>query len=294
MSPLRTALALALALALSGCRSLAEAPEAASATAGPAAAVPAHDNLNATAWLQASAEADMAHRQTWRAAQALLDEALADPDWDALIPADRIAPLAGLPPAVVVDVDETVLDNSPYQVRLIRDDAEFNEATWNAWVDEGRAGAVDGAVAFAREATKRGVTMIYLTNREHGKSAATRANLEALGFPKVAESPFLGLGMDTPGCTPKGSDKGCRRQWVAQRYRVLMQMGDQLGDFFNIAENTPAARAAALQTHDAWVGQRWFMLANPSYGSWEPALYGNDRSLSPDARRAAKREALRD
>jgi acid phosphatase len=259
-----------------------------------AAAPPPNDNLNATAWLQASVEADMAHRQTWRAAESLLDAALADPNWDALTPDDRIAPLAGLPPAVVVDVDETVLDNSPYQVRLIKRDAVFNDATWNAWVDEGRAGAVSGAAAFARAAAERGVTLIYLTNREHGKSAVTRRNLEALGFPPVAESQFLGLGVETPGCTPKGSDKGCRRQWVAQRYRVLMQMGDQLGDFLSIAKNTPPARAAQLAPFDAWVGQRWFMLANPSYGSWEPALYGNDRQLGPEGQRAAKRAALRD
>lgn len=293
MSPLRSAaLALALALVLGGCHSLPHAAPTAPAAAS--AYPPPHDNLNATAWLQASVEADMAHRQTWRAAEALLAVALADPAWDALTPADRIAPLAGLPPAVVVDVDETVLDNSPYQVRLIRDDALFNDATWNAWVDEAGATGVAGAPEFARAAAARGITMIYLTNREHGKSAVTRRNLEALGFPPAAEAHFLGLGRETPGCTPKGSDKGCRRQWVAQRYRVLMQFGDQLGDFLSITGNTPAARAAQLVPFDAWVGQRWFMLANPSYGSWEPALYGNDRRLAPQDQRAAKRAALRD
>lgn len=289
MNPIRTALALVLAVALSGCSTLPGPPVEAGG-----AGVPAHDNLNATAWLQQSAEADMAHRQTWRAAGALLDRALADPQWDALTPADRVAPLAGLPPAIIVDVDETVLDNSPYQVRLIRNDAPFEDATWNAWVDEGRAGAVDGAAVFARAAAARGITMIYLTNREHSKSAVTRANLAALGFPEAGEAQFLGLGVETPGCMPKGSDKGCRRQWVAQRYRVLMQMGDQLGDFFSITDNSIAARAAQLQAFDGWVGERWFMLANPSYGSWEPALHGNDQRLSPEARRAAKRAALRD
>jgi acid phosphatase len=295
MTPFRpAALALAVSLLLAGCRSTPEAaPEAAAQTAAPTA-VAAHDNLNATAWLQASTEADMAHRQTWRAAERLLDAALADPTWDALTPADRVAPLAGLPPAIVVDVDETVLDNSPYQVRLIRDAAEFNDATWNAWVDEARATAVAGAPEFAQAAAKRGITMIYLTNREHAKSDVTRRNLAAVGFPPAGEAQFLGLGVETPGCVPKGSDKGCRRQYVAQRYRVLMQFGDQLGDFLSVAENTPPARAAQLQGFDAWVGQRWFMLANPSYGSWEPALYGNDRTLSPEAQRAAKRAALRD
>jgi acid phosphatase len=257
-------------------------------------AVPAHDNLNATAWVQSSVEARMAHRQAWRSAERLLDAALADASWDALAPNDRVAPVAGLPPAIIVDVDETVLDNSPYQVRLIREDGSFDDATWNAWVDEARATAVAGAPEFAQAAAKRGITIIYLTNREHAKSAVTRRNLEAVGFPPAAESQFLGLGVETPGCVPKGSDKGCRRQFVAQRYRVLMQFGDQLGDFVSVADNGLEARAAQLQGFDAWVGQRWFMLANPSYGSWESALYGNDRSLSRDAQRSAKRAALRD
>ena len=289
------ALVLALSAALSGCQTVAEAPgpQSAASTAS-APTVPAHDNLNATAWVQSSVEARMAHRQAWRSAERLLDAALADPSWDALAPGDRIAPLDGLPPAIIVDVDETVLDNSPYQVRLIRGGGVFEDGTWNAWVDEARATAVAGAPEFAQAAAKRGITMIYLTNREHAKSAVTRRNLEAVGFPPVADSQFLGLGVETPGCISKGSDKGCRRQFVAQRYRVLMQFGDQLGDFVSVTDNAPAARAAQLQGFDAWVGQRWFMLANPSYGSWEPALYGNDRSLSPEGQRAAKRAALRD
>jgi acid phosphatase len=294
--PHRAALAFALAAALAGCQTVAEAPVA-TPMPKPAAtesAVPAHDNLNATAWLQSSVEARMAHRQTWRSAERLLDAALADASWDALAPNDRIAPVAGLPPAIIVDVDETVLDNSPYQVRRIHDGGPFEDGTWNAWVDEARATAVAGAPEFAQAAAKRGITMIYLTNREHAKSAVTRRNLEAVGFPPAAESQFLGLGFETPGCVPKGSDKGCRRQFVAQRYRVLMQFGDQLGDFVSVTDNGLAPRAAQAQRFDAWVGQRWFLLANPSYGSWESALYGNDRSLPPEAQRAAKRAALRD
>jgi acid phosphatase len=278
-----------VSLALPGCRS-----SGGSVPSTPSAIVPAHDNLNATAWVQSSVEARMAHRQAWRSAERLLDAALADASWDALTPNDRVAPVAGLPPAIIVDVDETVLDNSPYQVRLIREDGRFDDATWNTWVDEARATAVAGAPEFAQAAAKRGITMIYLTNREHAKSAVTRRNLEAVGFPPAAESQFLGLGVETPGCVPKGSDKGCRRQFVAQRYRVLMQFGDQLGDFVSVSDNALEARATQLQGFDAWVGQRWFMLANPSYGSWESALYGNDRSLSRDAQRAAKRAALRD
>lgn len=287
-------LVLALSVALAGCQTLGSAPDAAAAPAAAASpTVPAHDNLNATAWVQQAAEAQMAHRQTWRSAERLLDAALADPQWDALTPDDRVTPLTGLPPAIVVDVDETALDNSAYQARLIRDDARFDDATWAAWVAERKALPVAGAAEFAQAAAQRGITMIYLTNREHGMSADTRANLAAVGFPAPAEAQFFGMGVATPGCEPKGSDKGCRRKLVAQRYRVLMQFGDQLGDFFSITDNASAARAAQLQGFDAWVGQRWFTLANPSYGSWEPALYGNDRSLPAEQQRQKKRDGLR-
>jgi acid phosphatase len=180
----RAALALALATALAGCQTVTEAP-AATPMPKPAVsepAVPAHDNLNATAWVQSSVEARMAHRQAWRSAERLLDAALADPSWDALAPGDRVAPVAGLPPAIIVDVDETVLDNSPYQVRLIRDGGAFDDGTWNAWVDEARATAVAGAPEFAQAAARRGITMIYLTNREHAKSAVTRSAVPRLGL----------------------------------------------------------------------------------------------------------------
>ena len=145
MTRLRSAaLVLALSAALAGCQTVAEAPAATPMPKPQASepAVPAHDNLNATAWVQSSVEARMAHRQAWRSAERLLDAALADASWDALAPNDRVAPVAGLPPAIIVDVDETVLDNSPYQVRLIREDGRFDDATWNTWVDEARATAV--------------------------------------------------------------------------------------------------------------------------------------------------------
>ena len=292
MTPTRLFATAILALALAGCQTVPQAP-ASPAPAAQDEPFAAHDNLNATAWLQQSAEARMLQQQTWRSAARLLDAAVADAAWDALEPVDREGTLAGLPPAIIVDVDETVLDNSAYQARMIRDGRRFEDATWNAWVNERDAAAVAGAADFAREAARRGVTMIYLTNREHGSSTGTRANLEAVGFPPIGADQFLGLGAPTPGCVTTGSDKSCRRQWVAKRYRVLMQFGDQLGDFVSITDNAPAARATRLAAFDAWIGERWFTLPNPTYGSWEPALYGNDRALSPDQQRAAKRASLR-
>ncbi|KGM53411.1 acid phosphatase [Lysobacter arseniciresistens ZS79] len=286
---LSSALPLALLLAaLAGCR---HAPVDAPAPA--AATTPADDNLNAVLWMQASSEYRAAAAQTWRAAAARLDAALADPGWDALVPAERGNPATGLPPAVIVDVDETVLDNSPYQARLVADGVEYASASWAAWVDERRATPVPGVLEFARAAQARGVTIVYISNRTEAMQDATIANLRAAGLPVAGEAVFLGKGTVVEGCTSADSgDKACRRRLAGRDYRVLMQFGDQLGDFMAVEPNTPAARAALMATHGGWFGERWWMLPNPSYGDWQPALFGNDWRLSPVQRREAKHGAL--
>ncbi|MGN2245231.1 5'-nucleotidase, lipoprotein e(P4) family [Frateuria sp. GZRR35] len=278
--------ALAALLLLAGCT--------AAPTPRPmAAAVPADDNLNATAWVQNAVEHDLIYLQTYRDAREHLAAALADAQWDALTPADRTRPVRGLPPAVVLDVDETVLDNSPYQARLVRTHAPFDQASWDAWCREARARAVPGVVAFTRDAAAHGVKVIFISNRDKALDEATLANLRQVGVPVAGPDALLGLGTTVPGCTAHGSDKGCRRQWVSRHYRVLMQFGDQLGDFLDIAQNTPAGRESAVKPYLDWIGQRWFVLPNPTYGSWEPALFGNDWRLPPEDRRKRKIESLR-
>lgn len=297
---------IAAALMLSACRSQTP-PEAAAATATPAATpavapptpstAPAHDNLNAVLWMQTSVEYRAAAEQTYRAAADKLDRALKQRHWDALVPEERgndtrKQDLSNLKPAVVMDVDETVLDNSPYQARLIRDGKEYDEVSWDAWVAEKNAKAIPGVVDFARAAQAKGVTVLYLSNRAVHLKDATLANLRSVGLPVADDSVFLGLGTVVPGCEQNGSEKNCRRQLAGRTYRVLMQFGDQLGDFVQVTANTREGRAALLQQYHDWFGERWWMLPNPSYGGWEPALFHNAWDRPADERRRAKREAL--
>jgi acid phosphatase len=267
------------------------APAAASATAAVSAA---DDNLNAVLWMQRSQEYQATALQAYRNAAERLDQALATPDWDALVPEERDNPeaTASLPPAVILDIDETVLDNSPYQARLIRDGLEYNEVSWAGWVAEKKARAVPGVVEFAKAAEARGVILLYLSNRAQHLQDATIANLRDLGLPVKDDSVFLGLGHVVPGCEQQGSGKLCRRRLAGRQYRVLMQFGDQLGDFVEITTNTPEARAGLLDTHRDWFGERWWMLPNPTYGSWEPALFNNAWDQPRESRRQAKRGAL--
>ena len=295
---------LACALALGACKRTepAAAPAvaakpatvatAASATPATAAVPGADDNLNAVLWVQASAEYRAATETVYRAAADKLDLALKQKNWDALVPDERGNAATGLAPAVIMDVDETVLDNSPYQARLVRDGKEYDEVTWDAWVAEKKAKPLPGVVDFAKAATAKGVTILYLSNRAEHLQAATLANLREAGMPVKDDSVFLGLGTFVEGCEQNGSEKNCRRKLAGQKYRVLMQFGDQLGDFVQVVANTRDGRGQLLQQYHDWFGERWWMLPNPTYGSWEPALFNNAWDQPREARRASKREAL--
>ncbi|MCS4235755.1 5'-nucleotidase, lipoprotein e(P4) family [Stenotrophomonas sp. BIGb0135] len=287
-------------MALSACKRTeapAEAaPAAVAAAAAPAAtgdaAVSANDNLNAVLWMQRAQEYKAITEQTYRAAADHLDKALKEANWDALVPEERGNAAKGLKPAVVLDVDETVLDNSPYQARLVRDGKEYDELSWDQWVAEKKAKAIPGVVDFAKAANAKGVTLLYISNRAVHLKEATLANLRAEGLPVADDSVFLGLGTVVKDCEQAGSEKNCRRRLAGQQYRVLMQFGDQLGDFVEVTANTNDGRDALLQQYHDWFGERWWMLPNPTYGGFEPAQFNNDYSQSRQARHDAKRAAL--
>jgi acid phosphatase len=299
MFPTRLLSASLLIFSLAACETLAtrSQPVAEAAAEAPVAAAPvgptANDNLNAVAWMQTSVEFRLIAGQTWRGALLQLDRAIKTPAWDALTKEDRVTPVIGLPPAVIVDVDETVLDNTPYQARLLRDGKSFDEFTWREWVKEEAAKPVPGALEFARAAAARGVTLFYVSNRAADLNEATVNNLRKAGFPIKDASQFLGLGTIVDGCESEGSEKGCRRQLVGRTHRVLLQFGDQIGDLVTVVANNPEGRELAVRPYLGWVGERWFVLPNPSYGSWEPALFNNAWSQPEAERRKQKLDALR-
>lgn len=273
--------------------SAAAAATASAPAAPPAATAAADDNLNAVAWTQTALEHDLIYLETYRSAQSQLLAALRDKHWDALPADDRIKPYQGLKPAVILDIDETVLDNSPYQARLIRSGGEYNEADWAKWCKEETARALPGVVEFTKFAAKHGVAVIYISNRAQDLDRATLNNLRQVGLPVSGPEAFLGLGTVLRGCDQVGTEKNCRRQLVSKQYRVLMQFGDQLGDFVSVLSNTQGGRAQAMAPYTKWIGSRWFVLPNPTYGSWEPALFNNEWSTPRDQRRQQKINALR-
>jgi len=249
----------------------------ASAPAAPPAAEPAGSDLpspnalavlDATLWMQTSAEYEALSRQTWAAAARLLPEAVSDTSWTAAV--EQVSGAGALPPAVIVDVDETVLDNSPYAARLIERDAPFTEASWAEWVKEARARPVPGAVEFARRARELGVEVFYVTNRLANLEDGTRRNLAAVGFPPGRADDVVLLKNEREGW---GSDKASRRTWIAERYRIVLLAGDDLNDFVSGARGeSVAVREKLVEEYESKWGRRWIVLANPTYGSWMSAV----------------------
>lgn len=253
-------------------------------------APPANDQLDAVLWTQTSIEHELIYRQLFANATRQLDVALADPTWDALPFPPRN--LTGLPPAVVVDIDETLLDNVPLNARDIINNQVYSYDRWNTWVDQAKAQALPGAVAFLQAAEQKGVKVYYLTNREHSQVAATVANLRLRGFPVESDEQVLAASTPTGHCESAGYGKNCRRQWVANHARVLLMAGDSLGDFVQAEHNTLADQRKAVAPYVNWLGQRWFLLPNPSYGNWYSAPYGDDEKLPFERKRQLKQQAL--
>lgn len=251
---------------------------------------PANDQLDAVLWTQTSIEHELIYRQVFASATRQLDAALADPSWDALPFAPRN--LTGLPPAVVVDIDETVLDNVPLNARDILDNQVYSYDRWNTWVDQAKAQALPGAVEFLQAADKKGIAVYYITNREHSQVQATVNNLRLRGFPVARNEQVLAAGTPTGHCEQAGYGKNCRRQWVANHARVLMLAGDSFGDFVQAEHNTLADQRKAAAPYLNWLGQRWFLLPNPIYGNWYSAPYGDQEKLPFERKRQLKQQAL--
>ena len=210
-------------------------------------------NVNAILYQNASAEVAWLYEQGYAHARLKLDANLAEPD--------------SLPPAVIVDVDETVLDNSPYELENILAGRSYEPATWKEWTARAEATALPGALEFLRYATSRGCEIYYITNRDADEQGATIANLVALDFP-MADSAHV---MTMQGT----SDKTDRRASVQRKHRVVLMVGDQLTDYSQLLKDRSAERGLPSMYMMAGELSRYFiLLPNSAYGYWRDGITG--------------------
>lgn len=190
-------------------------------------------------------------------------------------------------PAVILDLDETVLDNSAFTGWQIENDEPFSYESWAQWTALAEALEVPGAGDFLRMADSLGVTLFYVSNRDTSALQETIRNMEQFNMPQLKPEHFL-LKTHTSG-------KEDRRAEIESRgYDVVLLIGDNLGDFH---EQWDKADTATRQRHTdesrSRFGYDYIVLPNPIYGTWEGALYNYDRSLNDAQRDAIRKKVLR-
>ena len=227
-----------------------------------------HEMLNATLWQQSSAEYVGVVSQTWQLAQDNLDKALTDPQWSAAI--EQTGNYSHLPPAIMLDLDETVLDNTAYEARIIKRLGKYTHDSFSEWCREVSAPAVTGAKAFLDYAAEQDVAVFYYSARREKLRDCTQQNLHELQLPLPDESRlFLSNGMS----------KSAYRSQVAQHYRILLLIGDNMEDFIDGFKTGPDTRRSLAHDYaDRW-GRQWIILPNPMYGHWESSIYNFDYAL---------------
>ncbi len=214
---------------------------------------PAQYNVNGILWQQQSGEYKALCYQAFNLARLRLMEIL-------------LTNKDSMPLAIVTDVDETVLDNSPGAAKDILNGRTYADSTWKLWVYYAKAKAMPGAVEFFNYAAQHGVQCFYITNRKADLKTATMQNLQQQGFPQVDSLHVMMKGT--------GSDKGPRRQEVMKNYNVVLLLGDNLNDFDNLFfEKATVERNSNVDKVQSFFGSKYIMLPNATYGDWENALW---------------------
>jgi len=240
------------------------------------ARVDAHETLNAALWIQTSAEYAANTLQAYQLAAANLDRALADPQWTAAL--EQGGDFADRPPAVMLDLDQTVLCTSHYNASIILQHGSHAGEHFADWCRQSTAPAIPGVKGFVEYAVKQGVTVIYNSARHETLRDCTSRNLRVLGLPLPTQQQLL-LSDGTPA-----TSKAQQRARTAEQYRLLLLVGDSLNDFVSGSKTDHDTRRALVDEYaDRW-GREWIILPNPMYGNWEASLYDYDYSLPRDER----------
>ncbi|CAI1764496.1 TPA: 5'-nucleotidase, lipoprotein e(P4) family [Serratia liquefaciens] len=232
----------------------------------------AEQSVLALNWFQQSGEYQALTHQAFNSARLAFDQAKAAP---------------GKKKAVVVDLDETMLDNSPYSGWQAQQGQPFAATTWAKWSQAQQAGAVPGAVPFARYVNSHQGTMFYVSNRKQSEYAATLANMQKLGFTGMSEKTVL-LSGDT-------SNKQARFDAIKNAgYDIVVYAGDNLNDFGAATYHKDnAQRRAFVADNQSKFGTEFIVLPNPLYGDWESGMAKDYNKLTPEQKLQIRQQAIK-
>ena len=191
------------------------------------------------------------------------------------------------PLAIVLDADETVVDNTKLMGEsIVNGNGRFDAPWWRQAVHQGKSQAMPGAVEFLNEVHKQGVEIFYVSNRYAPVNLdVTIQNFKELGFPSVDKDHVL--------LFEKDSDKQPRFDMIAKKYYVIVYMGDNAGDFpIGTKGKTPAERNSIIDAHKEDFGTTFVVFPNPAYGSWVSALAKGYQNLSPEEQKQINNQYL--
>lgn len=226
-------------------------------------------------WMRTSAEYRALAYQGYNVAMNAVKMAVTDPS-------HQRKPLA-----IVLDADETVVDNTKLMGEsIVNGNGRFDAPWWRQAVHQGKSQAMPGAVEFLNEVHKQGVEIFYVSNRYAPVNYdATVQNFKALGFPSVDKDHVL--------LFEKDSDKQPRFDMIAKKYYVVVYMGDNAGDFpIGTKGKTLAERNAIIDNHKEDFGTTFVVFPNPAYGSWVSALAKGYQNLSPEEQKQVNNQYL--
>jgi 5'-nucleotidase (lipoprotein e(P4) family) len=207
-------------------------------------------SIQSVLWQQHAAEYKALTYQTYHLARLQLDKMLGEID------VNKISP------AVIADIDETVLDNSPFNGKLIELDTNYSPELWVEWGKLAIADTIPGALGFFRYAADKGVVIFYISNRFDTQKQVTIHNLKKYNFPFADEKHIL--------LKTGSSEKETRRKSVADSHKILMLLGDNLSDFTSLFDKQDTARRNQLvDSLKSSFGHRFIVFPNPMYGDWE-------------------------
>lgn len=180
---------------------------------------------------------------------------------------------SGMKKAVVVDIDETMLDNSPFETESITTGKKYSKERWSKWTSMINAKALPGAVEFSKYAESKGVEVFYISNRSVDEFGVTLKNLQKENF-AYADSAHLLLKTNT-------SSKTIRRDLVKENFEIILLIGDNMGDFSEIFEDrSDNFGFNIVEENKNKFGDKFIVLPNPMYGSWEKAVLDFKKDLS--------------
>ena len=221
--------------------------------------------VSAILYMQKAAEYRALAFQAFNIAQMRLDEDFEKKNLKKLTKAERKRPRA-----IVVDVDETVLDNTLHQAYLVKNRLPYLPKSWTEWVNMRKATPIPGAADFLNYANRRGVRVFYVTNRNEAEKQGTIDNLKQTGFPDVSDETVMVRATE--------SSKEARRKTIQQKYRIVLLVGDNLNDLSDIFERKSVTdRFAEVNKTRELFGRKFIVLPNAMYGDWESAIYEYQR-----------------